>query len=64
MRSVSSGLKLDIRYATTNNFTGAVFYRQPRAFMQRPAADAVVRAHRRLKEIGLGLLIEELNRRL
>ncbi|MCA9223048.1 MAG: hypothetical protein KDA71_22170, partial [Planctomycetales bacterium] len=52
-------IKLDIRYATTNNFTGAVFYKQPRAFMQRPAAEAVVRAHLRLKERGLGLLIHD-----
>jgi len=52
-------IKLDIRYATENNFTGAVFYKQPRAFMQRPAAEAVVRANARLKERGLGLLIHD-----
>lgn len=52
-------IRLDIRYATTNNFTGAVFYQQPRAFMQRPAAEAVVRVNQRLKEHGLGLLIHD-----
>tara|TARA_R110002111_G_scaffold2705_4_gene17942 strand:+ start:29922 stop:32306 length:2385 start_codon:yes stop_codon:yes gene_type:complete len=52
-------IKLDIRYATENNFTGAVFYKQARAFMQRPAAEAVVRANARLKERGLGLLIHD-----
>ena len=52
-------IKLDIRYATTNNFTGSVFYQQPRAFMQRPAAEAVVRANAKLKEQGLGLLIHD-----
>jgi CubicO group peptidase (beta-lactamase class C family)/D-alanyl-D-alanine dipeptidase len=52
-------IKLDIRYATTNNFTGSVFYQQPRAFMQRPAAEAVVRANARLKEQGLGLLVHD-----
>ncbi|MCA9138028.1 MAG: serine hydrolase [Planctomycetales bacterium] len=52
-------IKLDIRYATTNNFTGAVFYKQPRSFMQRDAATAVVRANQRLKERGLGLLIHD-----
>jgi D-alanyl-D-alanine dipeptidase len=52
-------IRLDIRYATPNNFTGAVFYRQARAFLQRPAAEAVVRAHRRLKQLGLGLLIHD-----
>jgi len=52
-------IKLDIRYASTNNFTGSKFYQRPRAFMQRPAAEAVVRANRRLKEHGLGLLIHD-----
>ncbi len=52
-------VKLDIRYATTNNFTGAVFYQQPKAFMQRPAAEALVRANARLKPRGLGLLIHD-----
>ena len=42
------GIKLEIRYATTNNFAGTKFYDAPRAFMQRPAAEAVVRAHRAL----------------
>lgn len=52
-------IKLDIRYASTNNFTGAVFYQQPRAFMQRPAAEAVVEAHQSLRRRGLGLLIHD-----
>ena len=52
-------IKLDIRYASTNNFTGSIFYKQSRAFMQRPAAEAVVRANRRLKPKGLGLLVHD-----
>lgn len=52
-------IKLDIRYASTNNFTGAVFYQQPKAFMQRPAAEAVVRANAKLKKQGLGLLVHD-----
>jgi CubicO group peptidase (beta-lactamase class C family)/D-alanyl-D-alanine dipeptidase len=52
-------IKTDIRYATTNNFMGAVFYDKPRAFMQRPAAEAVVRAHRSLRDKGYGLLIHD-----
>lgn len=55
--ALDSTIKLDIRYATTNNFMGAVFYREPRAFLQRPAAEALVRVHRNLKEHGYGLLI-------
>lgn len=50
-------IRFDIRYATTDNFMGAVFYDEPRAFLQRPAAEAVLRAHRRLREHGFGLLV-------
>lgn len=59
LASLDPTIKFDIRYASTNNFTGAVFYKQPRAFMQRPAAEAVVRANQRLKEQGLGLLVHD-----
>ena len=52
-------IKLDVRYATTNNFLGSVFYSEPRAFLQRPAAEAVSRAHRKLREKGYGLLIHD-----
>ena len=52
-------IRLEIRYATTNNFLGTVFYSQARAFMQRPAAEAVVRASRKLKALGYGLLIHD-----
>jgi D-alanyl-D-alanine dipeptidase len=50
---------LDIRYASTNNFMGEVFYSEPRAFLQRPAAEALVRANRWLSERGYGLLVHD-----
>ena len=59
LRSLEPTLRYDIRYATTNNFMSAVFYSQARAFLQRPAAEAVVRAHRRLAVMGYGLLIHD-----
>lgn len=52
-------IRLDVRYATTNNFLGAVFYAEARAFLQRPAAAAVVRAHRALAAFGYGLLVHD-----
>jgi zinc D-Ala-D-Ala dipeptidase len=52
-------IKLDIRYATTNNFLSTPMYRQARAFLQRPAAEAVVRANQALKGQGYGLLIHD-----
>jgi zinc D-Ala-D-Ala dipeptidase len=48
---------LDIRYATANNFTGRVIYKQARAFLERPAAEALVRAHRALQKDGYGIVI-------
>jgi zinc D-Ala-D-Ala dipeptidase len=52
-------IKLDIRYATTNNFLSTPIYSQARAFMQRPAAEAVVRASAELHKLGYGLLIHD-----
>lgn len=53
------GIRLDVRYATTNNFMSSVFYDEPRVFLQRPAAEAVVRAHRALAPHGYGLLLHD-----
>ena len=50
-------IKLDIHYASTNNFMGTPFYTQARAFLQRPAAEALVRANAKLHQQGYGLLI-------
>jgi CubicO group peptidase (beta-lactamase class C family)/D-alanyl-D-alanine dipeptidase len=52
-------LKLDIRYATTNNFLQSPFYTSAKAFLQRPAAEALVRAHKKLAADGYGLLIHD-----
>jgi len=52
-------IKLEIRYATTNNFLGTRFYDQARAFLQRPAAEAVVRANAALHRLGYGILVHD-----
>jgi zinc D-Ala-D-Ala dipeptidase len=52
-------IKLDVRYATTNNFLGTPVYTEARAFLQRPAAEAVVRANRELRRQGYGLIIHD-----
>jgi zinc D-Ala-D-Ala dipeptidase len=52
-------IKLDVRYATTNNFLGTPLYTQARAFLQRPAAEALVRANRELEKKGYGLIIHD-----
>ena len=56
---LDSTIRLDIRYATSDNFLSTPLYSQPRAFLQRPAAEAVVRAHRALRAQGYGLLIHD-----
>lgn len=52
-------IKLDIRYATSNNFLGRPVYTEARAFLQRPAAEAVVRANKTLRKKGYGLIIHD-----
>jgi D-alanyl-D-alanine dipeptidase len=59
LASLDPTIRLDIRYATTNNFMNAVFYEDARAFLQRPGAEAVARAHRALTSYGYGLLIHD-----
>jgi len=52
-------LKLDIRYAGTRNFLGVPLYGQARAFLQRPAANALVRVQRALAAEGYGLVVHD-----
>ena len=56
---LDSTIHLDVRYATTNNFLGSVFYSSVHAFLQRSAAQALVRAARALSPLGYGLLIHD-----
>jgi D-alanyl-D-alanine dipeptidase len=59
LATLDSALKLDSRYAGTNNFMSTKFYSQARAFLQRPAAEALLRAHKSLAQHGYGLLIHD-----
>jgi D-alanyl-D-alanine dipeptidase len=55
--SLDRTILLDVRYATSNNFLRWPVYPEARVFLQRPAAEAVVRAHRALAPQGYGLLL-------
>ncbi|HUR97468.1 MAG TPA: M15 family metallopeptidase [Pyrinomonadaceae bacterium] len=55
--TLDSTIKLDIRYATANNFVGRAVYPEARAFLQKPAAKAVASVHKKLRKQGLGLVI-------
>src|SRR5207302_916240 len=50
-------IKLDIRYATSDNFLSTPVYTSAHAFLQRPAAEALLRAHRELMKQGYGLQV-------
>ena len=50
-------IKLDIRYAGSNNFVGKPVYTEARAFLQRPAAEALARINQGLRKKGYGLLV-------
>ncbi len=52
-------IHLDIRYAQSDNFLSTPLYTQARAFMQRPAAAALVRVLHKLQPLGYGLLIHD-----
>lgn len=57
LKKLSKTIKLDIKYATTDNFVGRAVYPEARAFLQRPAAEALVRVHKLLKKQHLGIVI-------
>ncbi len=54
---LDSTIRLDIRYATRNNFTGEAVYPAARAFLQRPAALALLRVQRKLLRLGYGIVV-------
>lgn len=57
--TLDNTIKLDIRYATANNFLGRPVYTEARAFLQRPAAEALVRANKSLRTKGYGLIVHD-----
>ena len=59
LATLDPAIRFDIRYATTNNFLGSVFYSTAHAYLQRPAAEAMLRAHQKLRALGYGLLIHD-----
>ena len=59
VRTLDSTISVEARYATTNNFTGAVLpgYEANRALLRREAAAALARVQARLRRERLGLRI-------
>jgi zinc D-Ala-D-Ala dipeptidase len=59
VRRADSSIVVDLRYATSNNFTGSPLpgYLANRAFLRREAASALARVQRDLRPQGLGIKI-------
>jgi beta-N-acetylhexosaminidase/D-alanyl-D-alanine dipeptidase len=55
--TLDPSIKLDIRYATRDNFTGQAVYPSGKCFLRRAVAQRVVAAQKILQEQGLGLKI-------
>jgi D-alanyl-D-alanine dipeptidase len=53
--ALDASIKLDIRYATANNFTKSKIYDCPRCLLRPEAAKAIVKAHKALQKKDLGL---------
>lgn len=59
LAKLDPSIHFDIRYATSNNFLGTPVYTQARAFLQRPASEALLRAVHKLQPLGYGILIHD-----
>lgn len=58
LRSLMPGIVYDLRYSTTNNFTGKKLYKQDQyTFLRRPVAAALKKVLEELEQLGYGLKI-------
>jgi D-alanyl-D-alanine dipeptidase len=57
LKNVIPAIVLDIRYATTNNFTGAKVYNLARAYARKPVAEALQKAQAYFNKFGYGIKI-------
>ena len=57
VKQVVPDIVVDLKYATTDNFTGQVLYDVPRCFLRRATAERLARVQARLRKLGLGLKI-------
>lgn len=57
LAKMDASIKLDIKYATADNFTKSKIYDCPRCLLRPEAAEAVIKAHKALKKNGMGLKV-------
>lgn len=58
------GIILDLRYATTNNFTHQILYTKAKTYLRIPTAEALKKVKAELNKEGLGLIIYDAYRPL
>jgi zinc D-Ala-D-Ala dipeptidase len=51
------GIVVDVRYATTNNFTGEKIYNLPKAYARKPVASALRSAQAEFNKLGYGVKV-------
>jgi len=57
--TVLENVKLDVRYATTNNFLNAPTYSEAKIFLHRPAVMALNEANKRFNAMGYGIVVHD-----
>jgi len=57
LASFVPGIILDIRYATANNFTKEVIYKQAKAYARKPVAEALKKAQETFATYGVGIKV-------
>jgi D-alanyl-D-alanine dipeptidase len=57
VQKVNPNIRFELRYATTNNFTGKQIYKTVRCLLQRPVAERLSRVQKKLEAQGYGLKI-------
>jgi D-alanyl-D-alanine dipeptidase len=57
--TLDPSIRVDLRYASDDNPIGEELLKTSRALLQRPAAEALVRAHRALAGRGYGLVVRD-----
>ncbi len=57
LASFVPGIILDIRYATANNFTKEIIYKQAKAYARKPVAEALKKAQESFAVYGVGIKV-------
>jgi len=57
LKKIIPNIRLDIRYATTNNFTGKILDSVPKAYLINEAANGLLKANEEFRLHGLGILV-------